>query len=333
MGPRTRAATLTGYTELAASLGLDPGRLVASQGMSLADLDASDRWMPAAPVARLLEMSAQLSGCPDFGLRLAGLRRLGTLGPLSLVLRDEPTLRAALELLIRYEHTYNEALHLRMSDVGELTTIAVWLEFGEPAPTGQASDLVMGALLGIIRTLVGAAWMPRSVSFAHDAPEDATPYHRLFGPTVRFADKVTGVVFPTEQLDTAVVTSDASLRPYTHEFLRRVVSDGAVTATAQAAEAVEFLLPLGLCSVDEVSRQLGLRARELQRRLEEEGSSFSAVVDAERKHVAERNLPNSQFSMTDISQMLGFAAPSAFSRWFSQHFGTSPSAWRSAARS
>jgi AraC-like DNA-binding protein len=301
--------------------------------MSLADLDASDRWMPAAPVARLLEMSAQLSGCPDFGLRLAGLRRLGTLGPLSLVLRDEPTLRAALELLIRYEHTYNEALHLRMSDVGELTTIAVWLEFGEPAPTGQASDLVMGALLGIIRTLVGAAWMPRSVSFAHDAPEDATPYHRLFGPTVRFADKVTGVVFPTEQLDTAVVTSDASLRPYTHEFLRRVVSDGAVTATAQAAEAVEFLLPLGLCSVDEVSRQLGLRARELQRRLEEEGSSFSAVVDAERKHVAERNLPNSQFSMTDISQMLGFAAPSAFSRWFSQHFGTSPSAWRRAARS
>jgi AraC-like DNA-binding protein len=330
--PRIRAAALTGYRELAASVGLDPDRLVASQGMSPAALDGSDRWMPAGPVARLLEMSAQLSGCADFGLRLAALRRLGTLGPLSVVLRDEPTLGAALELLIRYEHAYNEALHMRMSEDGELTTIAVWLEFGEPAPTGQASDLVVGALLGIIRGLVGAAWMPRSVSFAHDAPEDATTYRRVCGPAVRFADTFTGLVFATGQLDTAVVTSDASLRPYTHEFLRRVVSYGAVTATAQTMEAVEFLLPLGRCSLEEVSRQLGLRPRELQRRLEEEGSSFSAVVHAERKHVAERNLPNSRFSMTDISQMLGFAAPSAFSRWFSQHFGTSPSAWRSAAR-
>jgi AraC-like DNA-binding protein len=333
MRPRIRAASLTGYTELAASLGLDPDRLVASSGISPADLDVPDRWIPAGPVARLLELSAQLSGCADFGLRLAGLRRLGTLGPLSLVLREEPTLRAALELLVRYEHTYNEALHLRLHDDGELTTIAVWLEFGEPAPTGQASDLVIGALLGIIRALVGDPWMPRSASFAHEAPEDATAHHRLCGPTVRFADRFTGLVFATTQLDTAVVTSDASLRPYAHDFLRRVVSYGGVTATAQASEAVEFLLPLGQCSVEQVSRHLGLRARDLQRRLEEEGSSFSAVLQAEREHLAERNLSNSQFSLTEISQMLGFAAPSAFSRWFSQHFGISPSSWRSAARS
>jgi hypothetical protein len=156
MRPRVRAATITGYKELAASLGLDADRLVASQGMSPADLDVRDRWMPAGPVARLLELSAQRSGCPDFGLRLSEFRKLGTLGPLSLVLRDEPTLGAALDLLIRYEHTYNEALHMRMRDDRELTTIAVWLEFGEPAPTGQASDLAMGALLAIIRALVGA---------------------------------------------------------------------------------------------------------------------------------------------------------------------------------
>jgi AraC-like DNA-binding protein len=32
--------------------------------------------------------------------------------------------------------------------------------------------------------------------------------------------------------------------------------------------------------------------------------------------------------MSDITYLLGFAAPSAFSRWFHQHFGVSPSAWR-----
>ena len=334
MRPRVRAATLTGYRTLAASLGLDPDRLVASQGMSPADLDAPDRWMPAGPVARLLELSAQRSGCPDFGLRLAEVRRLGTLGPLSLVLREEPTLRAALDLLIRHARVYNEALHMRLRDDGELTTVALWLEFGEPAPTAQASDLVMGALLGIIRALVGAAWMPLSVSFAHGAPDDASAYHRVCGPDVRFAARHTALVFPTDRSDTPVLTSDASLRPYAQEYLRRVVVSGrAETATAQAAEAIEFLLPLGRCSLEQVSRHLGLRPRDLQRRLEEQGTSFQAVVHAERMRLAERNLPNTRFTMTEISQILGFAAPSAFSRWFSQHFGSSPSEWRSAARS
>ena len=332
MRPRIRAAALTGYRELAASLGLDPDRLVTAVGLDPADLDASDRWIPAGASARLLEMSAELSGCADFALRMARLRRLGTLGPLSVVLRDEPTLESALRLLIRYTHTYNEALHLRLHDDGKLASGDVWLEFAEPAPVAQASDLVMGALVGIIRALVGSHWMPTSASFVHDAPADPTPYNRLFGSVVGFADEGTRLVFRTVQLDAPVVTSDASLRPYTHDFLRTAVAFGAATATAQAREVVEVLLPLGQSSLNDVSRHLGLRPRELQRRLGEEGESFSAVVNAARRRLAERNLPNPRYSLTEISQMLGFAAPSAFSRWFSQQYGTSPSAWRSTAR-
>jgi AraC-like DNA-binding protein len=331
MRPRIRAATLSGYAGLAASLGIDPDRLATSVGLVPAQLDGSDRWIPAGPAARLLELSAQESGCTDFGLRMAELRHLGTLGPLSVVLRDEPTLRAALELLIRYRHSYNEALNMRMHVDGELTTVTVWLEFGEQVPLHQASDLVMGALVGIVRALVGADWVPLSASFAHDEPADPGAYHRLFGPGVRFAEEFTGLVFRAGQLETATITSDPSLRPYTHEFLRRV-SVGPETATAQATEIVELLLPFGRCSVQQVSRHLGLRPRELQGRLTVEGSTFSAVVNAARRGLAERNLPNSRLPLTEISQLLGFAAPSAFSRWFSQNFGTTPSAWRSAAR-
>ena len=32
--------------------------------------------------------------------------------------------------------------------------------------------------------------------------------------------------------------------------------------------------------------------------------------------------------MTDISARLGFERPSAFSQWFQQQFGVSPSEWR-----
>jgi AraC-like DNA-binding protein len=313
---------------------LDPDRLVSGVDMDVADLGAPDRWIPAEPAARLLELSAQLSGCADFGLRLAGLRQLGMLGPLSMVLRDEPTLRPALELLIRFAPSYDEAvhMHMRMRGDDQLTTLTLWLDLGEPTRTGQLTDLVMGALLCNIRALVGADWMPRSASFTHDPPDDPGPYHRLWGPRVQFGQEFTGLVFRTRQLDTPVITSDASLRPYTQQFLRRVLSSVAVTATAQTTETVELLLPLGRCSLHQVGRQLGLTARELQRRLAEEDESYSSIVDAVRARTAIRHVENSRRSLTEISRLLGFEAPSAFSRWFSQHFGTSPSAWRNAAR-
>jgi AraC-like DNA-binding protein len=45
--------------------------------------------------------------------------------------------------------------------------------------------------------------------------------------------------------------------------------------------------------------------------------------------LAERYLQAERYTLTDISQMLGFTAPSAFSRWFRQRFGVSPTQWRS----
>jgi AraC-like DNA-binding protein len=44
--------------------------------------------------------------------------------------------------------------------------------------------------------------------------------------------------------------------------------------------------------------------------------------------MAERYLANERYSLTEVSQILGFDAPSAFSRWFHLRFGTTPTEWR-----
>ena len=119
---------------------------------------APDKWVSAAAVARLLDVSAAESGEPDFAVRLAEQRRLTTLGPLSVVLREEPDLRSALRLLIRYEHVYNEALRMRLDESEGIATIRLWFEFGEPAPGGQALALGIAALHGIMRECVGPHW-------------------------------------------------------------------------------------------------------------------------------------------------------------------------------
>ena len=330
--PRIRTNTLTGYARLARSLGLDPAVLMGQVGLDIADLAVPDRWIPAAPAARLLDLSAQQSHCSDFGLRMAAFRGLGTLGPLSVVLRDQPDLRSAVDLLVKYERVYNEALHLRLQEEdGDPAMIEVWLEFGEPAPHDQALDLVMAALVGIVRALVGSDWEPLSADFARPPPSDAEPWRQRFGPRVVFGRQFTGLIVQARDLDARVVTSDASLRPYTQQFLRTVVAPDAHVETphlTDVADVVELLLPLGRQSMTRASRLLGLRPRGLQRYLAQQDETFSSILSTTRASLAERYLPNERYSLTEVSQLLGFSAPSAFSRWFRQQFGMSPAQWR-----
>ena len=325
-----RAAALTGYAGLARSVGLDPEALLAEVGLEPGDLAVPDRWIPGAAAARLLELSAARSGCADFGLRLAGLRGLGTLGPISVVLRDEPDLGSALELLIRYQRVYNEALRMQLRSDAGTATLVTWLEFGERVPTVQALDLLMGAVMGIVRALVRGDWQPLSVQFAHPVPADPEPYQRVFGSRLRFDHEFTGLTFPARDLTAPLLTSDASVRPYSQQFLSAIVVPRDPSVRVHAADVVELLLPLGRCSLEEVSRHLGLGPRQLQRALAEESSSFSDVVHLTRARLAERYLTTGRRSLTEVSQLLGFAAPSAFSRWFRERFGASPSAWRAA---
>ena len=115
-----RYAALTGYPALAASLGLDAPRLLRSVGLDIDELVLQDKWIPGAAVARLLEKSAQQSGCEDFGVRMAGLRRLPALGRVALEQHDQPAemidaltqLRQQPSQLLILERAGRKAIHL-----------------------------------------------------------------------------------------------------------------------------------------------------------------------------------------------------------------------------
>lgn len=333
MRPRIRTASLTGYAGLARAHGLDPDALLAGVGLDPADLAAPDSWVPAAPTARLLDTSARLSGREDFGVRLAQIRPLGALGPISVVVREEPDLRSAVQLLIRYEHAYTGILDLRLSEDEGTATIQIWLEFGEPVPVRQALDLTAGILVGVIRSLVRSDWEPASACFSHPAPANVSEFRRLFGPRLRFDHPFTGLVVPSRELDAPVVTADASVLPYALQYLSTFDGPEATTTAARVREVVEYLLPLGRASMEEVGRLLGMAPGALRRGLAQDGESFSSVVHGTRARLAEHLLPDGRRSLTDISQLLGFGAPSGFSRWFRQQFGMTPTAWRQRARS
>ena len=333
MKPTARYAALNRYIELSQSLGIDPVRLMRANGLDPSLLAFQDTRIPAAAVVALLEDSAAASGCDDFGVRLAELRQFSNLGPLSLVLREEPDVRSALELLMRYEHTYNEAMRLRMTERNELAAFAVGFDFGEEMGCRQALELAVGVVHGILREFLGPDWHPVSVCFSHSAPADCAVHERFFGVTPQFDHPFTGLVLYGSDLAAGNQMADPNLRTYAQQFLRSLAAPKDMTTLDRVRELIKLFLPAGRCSQSQIARELQFDRRTLHRHLAAHGETFSTLLDAVRTELAEQYLLNGRYDLSDISQLLGFAAPSGFSRWFRQQYGCTASQWRAAKSS
>ncbi|WP_406005155.1 AraC family transcriptional regulator [Streptomyces sp. NBC_00637] len=328
MKPLVRNATLSNYVELSQSLGIDPRNLMKRVGLDAAGLAVQDRWISGEAVIQLLELSAAASHREDFGLLLAERRRFSTLGPISLVLREEPDVRSAVELLVRHEHMYNEMLHSRLSEANGLATLKVNLELGEAMAARQATELAMGAFHQVLRTFLGARWQALSVCLTHSAPVDPATHRRIFGPVVEFDSEFNGVVFYGSDLNVPNPMSDPLLRTYARQFFDSIAVSRDTTLLDRVRDLIEVLLPTGRCSVEQVAGSLGVDRRTVHRHLAAAGETFSSVLNTTRARLAEQLVANPRRSLTEISDLLGFSAPSAFSRWFREQFGCSARDWR-----
>ena len=75
--------------------------------------------------------------------------------------------------------------------------------------------------------------------------------------------------------------------------------------------------------IEHVAKQLGMTARNLQRRLKDDGTSFQTVREDVRRELAKRYLDD-RLAISEISFLLGFSEPSAFFRAFKRWTGMTP---------
>lgn len=330
--PLARYAALSGYVELSRKVKIDPISMMRAASLDPSSLDLQDRWIPAASVTQLLEMSAAASGHPDFALRLAEHRLLSALGPLSMSFREQPDARTALQMLMRFQHMYNEALNMQVTERGGLSTIEVTIDTGEPAPVRQSVELAVAVVRQLLSSLLGERWHPVSVTFTHPRPVDESTHRRLFDAPLKFSGAYNGIVVYTADLDQANRFADPGLVSYAQKLLESQVSHAQPAIEDRVHELVEMLLPTGRCSIDQVARSLGVDRRTVHRRLAKVGLTFTEVLDSTRRELAGRLVVANRHSLTEVSEMLAFSTPSSFSRWFTQQFGVSPRQWRKQTR-
>jgi AraC-like DNA-binding protein len=314
-----RSASLTNYAEIAASAGLDPPRMLEEFGLPPQCLMEPELKVPIDVVRNLLETSAERSGVEAFGLLMAEKRRLAHLGPLGLLMREQPTMHHALQALARYANRMNQAMFLTLEEAGDVVVLREELIVGGSGSIRQSTELAIGVVFLSVQALLGDAWKPRRVCFAHDPPEKRTVHERIFGPIVEFGHDFNGIVCARRDLAIRNPQADPVMARYARDMMESSFS-GRSLMTDQMREIVLTQLASGKCSIDLAARQLGVSRRTVHRALEREGHTFSQIVDDVRRELASRYVADKHRSLSEVSELLGFAAPSGFSRWYRRHF-------------
>ncbi|MEM5428796.1 AraC family transcriptional regulator [Cupriavidus oxalaticus] len=331
VGRLARSASLTGYIELMESHGYDPGTFLRKVGLSRRLLKDPAAQIPSHALRELLEVTASATGMEDIALRLAARRTFASLGPISVVLKEEPSPRLALDALCRYLKLISPSLIMRIEDRAQTVIIREDLLPTPGQPTRQAMELTVAMMFRILGELIGSHWRPQQVCFTHRPPADLSAHRAFFGRNPKFGQSFNGIVCGAADLDRPRTPDNSGATQLARDYLDAALMRRGEGIRDSCRDLIMALLPGGRCTAQQVARHLRIDRRTLHRHLIAEDLTFTALLNEVRTDLVKRHLEESDLLIGEISGLLGFANQSSFSHWFRATFGCSVTQWRSQA--
>src|SRR5262249_38151811 len=158
------------------------------------------------------------------------------------------------------------------------------------------------------RWMVAKPLDPMKAAFTFPAPADLAPYRNAFGCPVEFDAQMNGFLVANEDLASRLPTSSPELAEL-HDRVAGValLKLGLPEMTHRAREAIARRLQDATPLRSAIAADLGLSDHTLQRRLSEEGTSFTHLVEATREELARHHLADARKSISEIVYLLGYA--------------------------
>jgi AraC-like DNA-binding protein len=307
-------------------LGVDPDAFLSDLGVPDG---ARDGFVSVIHTLEALEAIAARMGVPHLGLELLKNVPLGAFGLYDYRFSTSSTLAEALESYRPKQRDFTESTRYELAIDGDAAKIEICplYRFARLYLVGQSFGLGFAARR--LRDVLGEAAVKLTAArFVPEAPRLTRPYDDYFGVPVEFGAPSYEIVFPRELLDARLLTASPELA--------RVLADHAPAAPERAGRADPFVdrvrtaiaealaEPTPDLTIVDVSARLAMSPRSLQRRLREQRSSFSALVDQVRRDLAQELLAHEGTLLCEIAYRLGFSGVTPFFRAFRRWTGASP---------
>ena len=304
---------------------IDPAPIFRSAGIDPASLGVPGKRIPTRTALRLQRAAEEAVGDPALGLDVARQMQGTALHALGYAWLASATLGEAFRRFARYARVVTELWTVRIEESGAGVRITYVLPTSAARPPDWLHDWLAAGAVRLSRLIYGDAFAPLEVALVREPPADVAPFAEWFrAPILWRAPQVSLLCrsedfarpLPTGNPEVALATERLAL-----EYLAQIDSSDAVV---QVRQRIRDSLPSGVPSQAEVARALNLSPRTLGRRLEQAGTTFSALLDETRRALSEQYLRRTEFSVAEVAYLVGFAEASSFNRAYRRWTGRAP---------
>ena len=308
----------------------DPAPLFAAAGVDMPDVDNPVDRVPTTRMQTLWRLAVEATGDPCLGLVAVRHFQPAALRGLGFAWLASDTLYAALERLVRYSRFINTATDFRLEKHKDSVDLVIRISRVEwPDFVFASADLGMAAFLRMCQITAGHAIMPLRVSLQRPEPPCAGEFTEIFGPDIRYGAPDNRLGFDRALVEAPLSMANPELARLNDQtvidYLARC--DGE-TISMQVRSKIIELLPDGRPGQEAIADSLHLSLRSLQRKLQNEGTSFTALLNETQQQLAIQYIRESQRSIGEITYLLGYSEPGSFTRAFRRWTGKSPLQFR-----
>lgn len=270
----------------------------------------------------------EVSTNPMIGLLLGAEHKTERFSPVGLAALSTENFGAAVDRMARYKQLTCPEKILQEFDGDEWSIRFRWLLAGAPEPHALI-ECCFAWVLSIARHGTGTRLSPLRVEFLEPRSHAKAIERHLGCPVVCGASR-NAIVFRPADAARPFVTRNAELlamlAPQFEEELKQQGSGEKFIERVRVA--IQEKLTGRRPTIEDVADALHVSSRTLQRRLQEDGSTFQGVLEDARHQLARHYLNNSVLELSETAYLLGYEDGNSFVRAFRTWEGVPPARWR-----
>lgn len=279
-------------------------------------------------------LAAEALGGGPIGLELGRRYHCSTYGVLGLAILTSTNLKQAVETIFENVAMTWTFFALKAS-IGRGEAKLAFIRERDLGPVFRfMSDRGIAAGYTMFSEALGEYFPLRYVQFMYDSPRDKQLYEDLFQCPVHFGRDCNLICFDEEWMYRRLPQAEESTHRIFSAQCRQVTRSLAVKVRFSEIVRYNLLKDLARYSyLENIAQTLSLSPRTIQRKLAQEQTSFTVLVEDVRLNLSLEYLTGTQLSVGEIAKRLGYGDTASFSHAFTRWVDKSPSDYRSQVHS
>jgi AraC-like DNA-binding protein len=316
------------------ALDVDTDAFLVSIGIDPEFLKSPDAYIPIETYLFIEEEAARYTDDPCFGFHMGQYAEAGSWSILGYMMMNCQNLGEAFEKSARYQRIIGNLIegnaNLRFNKI----KVKLVIPPHAPEMPRHCFESTITSTVRMMRTLTGQEINPLEVTFAYPPPESIEEYERYFNCPVLFGQKENSFTIPLKVIFNPILYANPELLEYFENYAQEFLSE--MDRQTEYASTVTKILLSQLddedLSIKKVAREMSVSVRTLQNRLKAEGVVFSDLLQDVREKLAKKYL-RENYSVEEITYLLGFSEPSVFRKSFKRWAGVTPKQYRESSYS